>query len=327
MPISRFCRVGHRRVRHPGAGPPTLKPVARCARMDEEPATSPRDIPHEGYLPLALAAWARTSPRAVFVAGDDAMLQGLAATLPAFLTDRVIRILPAWDNAPYDVSRPSRSATGTRVATLGWLAEHPADPVLILTTPESITQRVPPAGRFVERAIRLQPGEPLDTERLKATLAAFGYDAVERVEAAGEATIRAGAVDIWSAGQPSPVRLDLEDGHIEGIRRFDPDSQLTVSDVRSVQLLPASEAFTVPGDDEAPSGRVAERFLPDGPLWTLFDLLPDAALAMLDGAEARAADWLTLVRDSYRVAVASVREGRRCRPTGFTSRRMNLRRR
>jgi len=192
--------------------------------MDEEPATARLDVPHEGYLPLALAEWARERPQAIFVAGDDAMLHVLAASLPTFLPERAIRILLAWDNAPYDVSRPSRSATGTRVATLGSLAEHPADPVLILTTPESLTQRIPPADRFIERAIRLEPGQQPDVEWLKTTLTAFGYDLVERVDEPGEATIRSGAVDIWPAGHTSPVRLDLEDGRIDGIRRFDPDN-------------------------------------------------------------------------------------------------------
>lgn len=51
--------------------------------------------------------------------------------------------LPPWDSPPYDRSRPSRAVTGRRVTTLAWLAEHHEQRVLVLTTPESLTQRIP----------------------------------------------------------------------------------------------------------------------------------------------------------------------------------------
>jgi transcription-repair coupling factor (superfamily II helicase) len=92
----------------------------------------------------------------VFVAGDDAAFQALVAAMAAFLPDREVRSLPAWDSSPYDRLRPSRSVTGTRVATLAWLAEHPRERVLVLTTPEGLLQRIPPPERLLERAVRLE---------------------------------------------------------------------------------------------------------------------------------------------------------------------------
>ncbi len=79
----------------------------------------------------------------MFVAVDDAMLQTLAAAVPAFLPDRPVLELPACDSPPYDRSRPSRAVTGRRVTTLAWLAEHHEQRVLVLTTPESLTRTHP----------------------------------------------------------------------------------------------------------------------------------------------------------------------------------------
>jgi transcription-repair coupling factor (superfamily II helicase) len=241
----------------------------------------------------------------VFVAGDDSMLRMLAEVMPAFLPDRPTRLLPAWDTSPYDRSRPSRAVTGTRVATLNWLAENPKAPALVLTTPEGISQRIPPAERLLQRSVRLTPGQPLAVEWLRLTVTAFGYDIVERVDEPGEAAIRPGAADVFPAGAGAPVRLELDDGQIRNIRRFDAIDQLSVSEVRSVLLLPASEGFTVPGEDAGAGKRV----LPDGPLWTLFDLLPEANLALIEGTDQRIRDWLALVRDGYRIAMASLHEG------------------
>jgi hypothetical protein len=69
--------------------------AGRAAYCDADPvdpvARSPAQrlvIRHEGHLPLAVARWADPLRRAVFVAVDDAMLQTLAAAVPAFPPDR-----------------------------------------------------------------------------------------------------------------------------------------------------------------------------------------------------------------------------------------------
>ena len=196
--------------------------------------------------------------------------------------------------------------TGTRVATLAWLAEHPDRHALLLTTPEALTQRIPPAERLTERTVLIEAGQELDLEWLRATLDAFGYDTVEQVDEPGEATLRPLTVDLWAAGSAVPVRLEIADDRVTTIRMFNPGDQLTVADAAAVRLLPASEGFTVPGED----GLAARRMLPDGTLWSLFDLMQDAAVAMIDGVDQRIDDWLGLVSDSYKVALTSVREGR-----------------
>jgi transcription-repair coupling factor (superfamily II helicase) len=261
-------------------------------------------VADEGCLPLAVRRWAEPSRQAIFVAGDDSMLQALAEAMPVFLPDRPTHVLPAWGSSPYDRSRPSRAVTGMRVAGLAAIAER-AEPCLVVTTPEALLQRIPPAERLLERAIRLLPGQGLDLEWLQATLTAFDYDLVERVDEVGEAVIRPGAADVFPAGAASPVRLELEDGRITAMRRFDAADQLTTVDVPLVLLLPASEGFIVPGE----AAEMVRPLLPEGDLATLFDLLPDAALAITEGFDQRVLDWLDLVQDGYRMALSATRAG------------------
>jgi hypothetical protein len=117
------------------------------------------------------------------------------------------------DTLPYDRARPSRRVTGTRVASLASLVEAHDQPILVLTTPEALPQRVPRAERVRERSVRLAAGDELDLEWLWATLVAFEYVFDDRVDEPGEAAIRAGAVDIHSAGQ-STRSLELDQGRI-----------------------------------------------------------------------------------------------------------------
>ena len=122
-------------------------------------------------LPLAITAWLeRTRARtAVFVAPDDAALRSLARVMPVFAPDHQVLMLPAWDNLPYDRARPSRQVTGMRVTTLDRLADRHrrqlGQPILLLSSPEALLQRVPPMERLQERAITLRTGQSLDAAR------------------------------------------------------------------------------------------------------------------------------------------------------------------
>ena len=104
------------------------------------------------------------------------------AALPRCLPDHRVLSVPAWDTLPYDRARPSRRVTGTRVASLASLVEAHDQPILVLTTPEALPQRVPPAERMRERSVWLAAGDELDPEWLRATLVAFGYVFDERVD-------------------------------------------------------------------------------------------------------------------------------------------------
>jgi hypothetical protein len=100
------------------------------------------------------------------------------------------------------------------------------------------------------------------------------------------------------------------------IRLFDPLSQRGTCDSGPIRLLPASEAFTVPGEAEIDqSAPAAERLLPDGPLASLFDFLPGAALGLMQNTEDRIAGWLDLVRDSYAAELDAVRAGHQVPPS------------
>lgn len=170
------------------------------------------------------------------IAPDDAALDAVAPALAVFLPDHRILPLPAWDSLPYDRARPSRAVTGTRVASLVWLADAHDQPAVVLTTPEALAQRVPPAARLSERAVQLAAGRELDADWLRATLQAFGYTFAERVDEPGDAAVRPGVVDIFPAGQAAPVRLELAAGSVAAIRAFDPLTQRSAGDAGPVAV-------------------------------------------------------------------------------------------
>jgi transcription-repair coupling factor (superfamily II helicase) len=181
------------------------------------------------------------------VSSDDLGMNRLAESVAFFAPDTRILKFPAWDCLPYDRVPPRAELVAERMATLGALAQGAGDsaerdsPLLILTTVAAILQRVPPRARIRETHIELAPGRTVDFSIVMAFLAANGFHRTETVREPGEFASRGDIIDLFPPGYPEPVRIDLFGDEIEGLRRFDPLSQMTTQSLDRLTLLPASE--------------------------------------------------------------------------------------
>ncbi len=79
----------------------------------------------------------------------------------------------------------------------------------MLTTVNALVQRVPPRAMFPARACMLAAGGTIAPEDLAAFLEANGYGRAGTVMEPGEYAMRGGIIDMFPAGEPDPVRLDL----------------------------------------------------------------------------------------------------------------------
>jgi hypothetical protein len=114
--------------------------------------------------------------------------------------------------------------------------------------------------------------------------------------------------------EPIPVRLELDQGA----------SWPSGYSIRIVSAVPATRGRFVCSRPakrlQSPARQkltnrppASERLLPDGPLVSLFDFLPRAALGLMQNIEDRIAGWLDLVRDSYAAELDAVRAGHQVR--------------
>src|SRR5690606_28264420 len=84
-------------------------------------------------------------------------------------------------------------------------------------------------------------GEFIDISTMRRNLEKAGYDCVDTVFKHGEFAVLGSLMDIYPLGRAKPYRSDLFDDEIETLRTFDSETQLTVKQVDSIQLLPAKE--------------------------------------------------------------------------------------
>jgi len=283
----------------------------------------------EGFDALVMADLARARGGLnVFVARDGSRATAFEAALGFFAPEMEILRLPAWDCLPYDRVGPSAGVSAERMATLTRLARGGwgKKPVLLLTHAPALIQRLPPKAAVLAAGYSASVGASVDMAELERYFAINGYHRASTVSERGEFAVRGGVIDVFPPGAEEPVRLDLFGDTLDGIRAFDRETQRSTRQLKSVDLLPVSEAlldkdavarfrkgyvaaFGSPGDDplyaavsEGARRAGLEHWLPllYPETATLFDYLPDDALIGLDHLAAAARDErLAMIADAF----------------------------
>jgi transcription-repair coupling factor (superfamily II helicase) len=165
-----------------------------------------------------------------------------------------IRVFQAPDTIFYDRSAWDRETAHARVSVLSQLVAlqagdaHERGRGLLMTSSiwALMVKSIPPkAFRRATRALRspLSVGDTLPLYSLLESLVRAGYEAATVVERPGTFGHRGSLVDIYPPNSSEPVRIDWFGDEIDSIRTFDPGTQRSVEQLRSVTLVPASEAL------------------------------------------------------------------------------------
>ena len=176
------------------------------------------------------------------IARDAGRLADLAEAIQFFGPEIDIVQFPAWDCLPYDRVSPNGAVIAERIAALCHLQETPnRRPRIVLTTVNAALQKVPPRKAFANAGMRLAVGDSIAPAQLAAFLDGDGYNRAGTVMEPGEYALRGGIIDVFPAGETTPVRLDLFGDTIESIKRFDPETQRSGAAVEALDFRPASE--------------------------------------------------------------------------------------
>jgi transcription-repair coupling factor (superfamily II helicase) len=279
----------------------------------------------EGFDAQLVAREAARGP-VIHIVRDDRRMAALREALALVAPALPVLDLPAWDCLPYDRVSPNPDVTARRLATLAALARGLTGPFVLLTSLNAATQRTLPAQTLRDTAFSARLGDRIDETALRAFLARMGFTPTATVAEPGDCAIRGGIVDIFPPGGMGPVRLDMFGDQLDGLRRFDPETQRTVEKLSRIDIAPASEvildkdaitrfrtiyrtSFGAGGADDplyeaVSAGRKhagMEHWLPffHDRLETVFDYLPGAAVMLDDQTDARRAARWQGVQDQY----------------------------
>ncbi len=108
---------------------------------------------------------------------------------------------------------------------------------IIVATRASLDQAAPKRGSLESAVVQLRRGATAEMEEFFERLAASGYERVSQVTTRGQFAVRGGIIDLYSWHAPLPFRLEFFGDQIESLREFDIDTQTSVRDLRSIDIL------------------------------------------------------------------------------------------
>jgi transcription-repair coupling factor (superfamily II helicase) len=144
--------------------------------------------------------------------------------------------LPEAEFAAAENVLPDPEIAAERLAVLMQIG-RPTSPRVIVATRASLDQAAPGRGVLKSALTQLRRGATAQMEELLDRLIAGGYERVAQVTTRGQFAVRGGIVDLYSWQAPSPFRLEFFGDQIESMREFDIDTQTSLRDLGSIDIL------------------------------------------------------------------------------------------
>jgi len=129
------------------------------------------------------------------------------------------------------------------------LSQTPPD--IIVTSIQALLQKLPQPASLAATSITIGLDEDIDLDQVCDFLVKSGYNFVSEVHDRGEASIKGGILDIWCPTGILPVRIELFGPTVDSMRRFDPQTQLSVEKIAETGIPPAVKQSLSAADNTA----------------------------------------------------------------------------
>ena len=247
---------------------------------------------------LAVAGASHREANAVvlYVIPSDSELETATADVRFFLSglegmseaaaERAVLPFPSQEVDPYRGLAPHFHVASARARALHAAALGQAR--VIVASAQALLPRLPAPESIIATSFDVRPGVEISPHALAEILVEGGYERQDPVDQHGEFSLRGGILDVYPAGETSPVRIEFIGDDVESIRRFDPATQRSIETLDQFQIVPVRE----------PGGAGA------APEASLFDYLRASRpmrVAIAEPEDVRAAidKWLEQVAMSY----------------------------
>lgn len=144
--------------------------------------------------------------------------------------------LPEAEFAAAENVLPDPEITAERLAVLMQVDRGTGRQVVVATR-ASLDQAAPKHGALESAVLQLQRGAISKMESLLERLVGSSYERVAQVTSRGQFAVRGGIVDLYSWQASMPFRVEFFGDQIESLREFDLDTQTSVHDLKSVDIL------------------------------------------------------------------------------------------
>jgi len=179
-----------------------------------------------------------------------------------------VAALTASESDPYAGGSPHAQTLEKRALALWRLARranvppaiHAQPTDFLLLTSRALARRTIAPAQILQAGAVVRRDEDHTPEELVGRLLASGYVREDPVGTIGEFSMRGGILDVWPPGRDAPVRLEFFGDTVDSIREFDPETQLSTTQLAQAEIAPMRELLITARDFREWSAHARERW-------------------------------------------------------------------
>ena len=147
-----------------------------------------------------------------------------------------ILFYPASYRVPYELEKTDNANVVARAEVLERISK--GNNTWIVTYPQALFEKIPSEKNLVKSTLKVEVGKSYSIDFINETLLEVGFDRVDFVYEPGQFSIRGGIIDVFSFANDHPYRIEFFDDEIDSLRSFDVNTQLSISPLETIDLLP-----------------------------------------------------------------------------------------
>lgn len=177
----------------------------------------------------------------VFVLPDREEANYFFADLES-LTEKNVLLFPSSYRKSFDFTQTDSANVLLRAEVLNELNHTSEYGHLIVTYPEALAEKVIDRNALEKNTLEILVNNKLSIDFINEFLIEYDFERTDFVYEPGQFSIRGGIVDIFSFSNELPYRIEFFGDHVESIRTFEIESQLSVDQVKTITIVPNVQA-------------------------------------------------------------------------------------
>ena len=196
---------------------------------------------------LAIASSVKNQDKILVLTSTYGEAERLVNDLISILGSDLVYPFLVDDSPMVEFLMSSQEKIFSRIEALRFLRDKSQKGILVCNLAAS-RLLLPDPTFFDASVLTFEIGQECEQRELNNQLLSLGYKKVTQVQSQGEFSIRGDILDIFETSQISPFRIEFFGDEIDGIRKFDTESQLSKESLSQVQIFPASDVLLTEED-------------------------------------------------------------------------------
>jgi len=206
--------------------------------------------PVSGLTPTAKCLISSLVPHAlarpvILIVPDNKTAEAMLPEIQSFcelsgtLSPDAVVMVPAYDVLPFENMSPHAEIQESRAKALWRITTGSAR--IVITPVSAAVMKLSSPEFYFDLAQVFRRGETVDVDKIIAHLNTVGYTRADVVEMPGEYALRGGILDVYPPEADRPLRVEFFGDEVESVRKFDPGTQRSSTEVDEVSLQPLTD--------------------------------------------------------------------------------------